>query len=86
MTGYTRWRVTGSLLLSLGLFVGVVAGIGLVVGFEPARLPASLLNIAAYKLAFVAAGGLLVAGAIVARYARRGAARDADRMLRAPQR
>lgn len=43
----------------------------LVVGFEPAKLPAALLNIAVYKLAFAAAAGLLAAGAIVQRYARR---------------
>lgn len=60
----------GSVLLILGLIVGGAAGIGLMVGFEPARLPAALLNIAAYKLTFAAAGGLLVAGAMLIRYAR----------------
>jgi hypothetical protein len=39
----------------------------LLVGFEPARLPRELLNIAAYKLTFLAAGGLLVAGAVALR-------------------
>lgn len=73
MTANAGVRLAGSLLLGLGLFVGVAAGIGLLLGFEPARLPAALLNIAAYKLTFVAAGGLLGAGAILVRYARRDA-------------
>jgi hypothetical protein len=45
----------GTFLLTLGVLVGVVAGIGLLVGFEPARLPAALLNVAAYKLTLLAA-------------------------------
>lgn len=66
----------GSVLLALGLLVGVVASIGLIIGFEPARLPPALLNIAAYKLTFLAAAGLLAAGAIVNRYARRSSTSD----------
>ena len=61
----------GPFLLALGLVVGVAAGVGLLVGFEPARLPRELLNIAAYKLTFLAAGGLLAAGALALRYERR---------------
>jgi hypothetical protein len=61
----------GPVLLALGLVVGVAAGVGLLVGFEPARLPRELLNIAAYKLTFLAAGGLLAAGALAVRYDRR---------------
>ena len=37
----------GLLLLLLGLIVGGAAGVGLLVGFEPAQLPRALLNIAA---------------------------------------
>ena len=44
---------------------------GLLVGFEPARLPAALLNVAAYQLTFLASFGLTAAGAAVARYVRR---------------
>ena len=66
----------GGVLLVLGLAVGLVASAGLLVGFEPARLPAALLNIAAYKLTFLAAGGLLAAGAIVRRFANRQKPRD----------
>ncbi|HEX6048309.1 MAG TPA: hypothetical protein VFZ21_03545 [Gemmatimonadaceae bacterium] len=62
----------GTLLLAIGGAVGVAAVIGLVVGFEPASLPRSLINIAVYKLTFVAAAGLLAAGAVLHRYARRG--------------
>ena len=62
----------GQLLLVIGGVVGVAAVVGLVVGFEPASLPPSLINIAVYKLTFVAAAGLLGAGATVRRYARRG--------------
>jgi hypothetical protein len=64
-------RHLSSALLALGLLVGVAAAVGLLVGFEPARLPAALLNLAAYKLTFLAALGLLAAGAVVARYSRR---------------
>jgi hypothetical protein len=65
----------GSALLALGLLVGIGASLGLLMGFEPARLPRALLNIAAYKLTFVAAVGLFAAGATVLRYARREEAR-----------
>lgn len=63
----------GGLLLATGAVVGVAAVVGLVTGFEPSRLPAALIDIAVYKLTFVAAAGLLAAGAIVRRYAKRDA-------------
>jgi hypothetical protein len=66
-----RVERAGGLLLGLGLVVGAAAGIGLLFGFEPAQLPRELLNIAAYKLTFLAAGGLLVGGALLLRYGRR---------------
>ena len=68
----------GHLLLALGLVVGCAAGVGLLVGFAPARLPPALLNIAAYKLTFVAALGLLAAGAVSLRHARRRETRSPD--------
>lgn len=55
----------------MGLFVGGAASMGLLFGFEPSRLPPALLDIAAYKLAFIAAFTLLGAGAVVTRYERR---------------
>ena len=61
----------GELLLATGAVVGVIAVVGLVVGFEPSKLPPALLNIAVYKLTFGAAAGLLAAGAVVRRYAKR---------------
>jgi hypothetical protein len=67
-----RGRV-GSVLVAVGVVVGVAASLGVLVDFEPARLPPALLNIAAYKLTFLAAGGLIAAGAIVRRRARRRA-------------
>jgi hypothetical protein len=66
----------GSLLLALGVLIGLAAGAGLLVGFQPARLPAALLNIAAYKLTFLAAFGLLAAGAVFRRYGRQAAERE----------
>ena len=44
----------GRLLLTLGVLVGAAASVGVLVGFEPARLPPTLLNVAAYKLTFIA--------------------------------
>ena len=61
----------GGLLIGVGAAVGVAAVVGLAVGFEPATLPRAILNIAVYKLTFAAAAGLLAAGAVVQRYARR---------------
>jgi hypothetical protein len=69
----------GAFLLGLGVAVGILAGLGLLLGLEPARLPAALLNVAAYKLTFLAAFGLLAAGAVVRRYAGRERTRAAFR-------
>jgi len=61
----------GPFLLGLGVVVGAAAAVGLLVGFEPSELPPALLDIAAYKLTFMGAFGLLAAGAIMIRYGRR---------------
>lgn len=61
----------GAFLLGTGVVVGVSAVVGLVLGFEPSRLPPALLDVAAYKLTFLAAAGLLAAGAIIRRRANR---------------
>ena len=72
------------MLLGLGVLVGVAAGLGLLLDFEPAKLPPALLNIAAYKLTFVGALGLIAAGAMVVRYARREATWSAGKLAPAP--
>ena len=61
----------GGFLLGAGAAVAVAAVVGLATGFEPSRLPAALLDIAAYKLTIVAAIGLLVAGAVIRKRALR---------------
>jgi hypothetical protein len=58
----------GGVLLVTGAVVGVIAVVGLAVGFEPSQLPPKLLDIAAYKLTFGAAAVLLAIGAIVRRH------------------
>ena len=68
-------RLASAFFLVLGLLVGAAAAVGIVVGFEPSRLPAALLDLAAYKLTFLAAFGLIAAGAVLARHARRADAR-----------
>ena len=60
----------GRVLLALGVLVGVAAAVGLLLGFEPARLPPALLNAAAYKLTFLAALAILAGGASLVRYGR----------------
>ena len=66
----------GNLFLGLGVLVGGAAGVGMLAGFEPSSLPPALLDIAAYKLTFVGAFGLLAAGAVMRRYARREESRN----------
>jgi hypothetical protein len=58
----------GGILLATGAIVGAVAVVGMAVGFEPSQLPPRLLDIAAYKLTFGAAVGLLAIGAIMRRH------------------
>lgn len=55
------------LLRVAGLLVGVAAILALILGVEPAQIAPFLVKIALYKLAFIAALGLLVAGGIVGR-------------------
>lgn len=64
-----------NVFISLGAVVGVIGCIGLAVGWRPSDLPPALLNLAAYKLVFIAAGGLLTAGAVLGRAAVRSGAR-----------
>ena len=65
-----RTSQMGNVLRAVGLLVGLAAILALVLHVEPSRLPPLLVKIALYKLAFIAAAALLVAGAIVGRRAR----------------
>jgi len=65
-----RRDTLGSALLILGLLVGLAAAAGLAAGVEP-RLSPFMLKVVVFKLSFVAAAGLLVAGAAIRRAGRR---------------
>jgi len=67
-----RRSTLGSLLLALGLLVGLVAGVALAAGVAPPPLSHFVLKVVVYKLTFAAALGLIAAGAMVQRWARRG--------------
>ena len=54
-------------LLVLGLLVGTATGLALAVGFDVDRIPRWMITVGMYKLAFIAAAGLLVAGALMGR-------------------
>jgi hypothetical protein len=51
------------------------------IGFRPSQLPAALLDLAAYKLALAASLGLLGAGALFLRHARRAQAQHSASSL-----
>ena len=59
-----------SSLLACGLVVGLGATAALLLGVDPTRLSPFLVRIALFKLAFIAAAGLLTAGALLGRHAR----------------
>jgi uncharacterized membrane protein YedE/YeeE len=70
-------RRFGDLLLGLGLVVGIGAIVGYELDIIP-PLPPAVLKLVLYKLIFVGAVGLLVAGALIRRLASRIEASDAD--------
>ena len=63
----------------MGLFIGGAASAGLLLGFSPSRLPPVLLDIAAYKLAFLATFLLFAVAAVLTRHERR---QERDRATR----
>ena len=65
-----RGSMVAKALLVLGALVGGVAGLALALGFRADRLPPWMITVGMYKLALMAAGGLLVAGALLGRAAR----------------
>jgi hypothetical protein len=77
-------RRMANVFMSLGAVIGVLGCIGLAVGFRPSQLPAGLLDLSVYKLIFVAAAGVIAAGAILGRAARRGE-RDAAEATETPR-
>lgn len=66
-----RTSTVAKTLLVLGALVGGAAGVALALGLRADRLPPWMITVGMYKLAFIAAGGLLVAGALLGRAARR---------------
>jgi hypothetical protein len=60
----------GKLMMAMGGTLGVGAGLALILGLKPSRLPPALLDIAAYKLIFISVAVLMAAGAAIRRYAR----------------
>jgi hypothetical protein len=65
-----RLAPLGLALRLTGLAVGLAAVLALVVGVDPAHIPPFLVKVALYKLTFIAALALLIAGAMVGRRAR----------------
>jgi hypothetical protein len=68
-------RSLGSLLLFLGLLVGVAGGAGLMLGLHASGW-AWLVTIGLAKLTLLASGGLMAAGAGLHRLARRDEAQE----------
>jgi hypothetical protein len=78
-----RLSTAGRALVIIGALVGAAAGIGLATGFDITRIPAWMVTVGMYKLVFIAAGGLLFAGAVLGRAARQTRPNDGDRTPRA---
>lgn len=70
-----RIATMGVLLRVGGLVLGIVAAVGLAMGADVVHLPPWLVKIAIYKLTFIAAAALLIAGAMVGRRYRESASR-----------
>ena len=66
-------------LLILGALVGTLAGVAMALGLQLDQLPPWLITVGMYKLTFLAAAGLFVAGALLGRAARRSATQPAER-------
>lgn len=69
-----RRSTIAALLLGMGVAVGLAAAVALALGLEPPHLSPFLYRVVVYKLAFIAALGLIAAGAALRRWARRAPA------------
>ena len=64
-------RRLGQFFTVVGTAMAVVAVSAYALGFRPSTLPPALLDLSMYKLAFIAAGCLIAAGAVVGGAVRR---------------
>lgn len=64
-------RRLASICVAVGACVAALGVLGVALGLRPSALPSAMLDVAAFKLVFVAAGGLIAAGAVLGRVARR---------------
>ena len=80
---HMRLSTVSKLVIILGVLVGGAAGLALVFGIGLDHIPPWMITIGMYKLTFIAAGGLLVVGAMLGRAAR-ARARDAHTSGRPP--
>jgi hypothetical protein len=71
-------RRLGSVLLALGLLIGVAGGAGLMLGLHASGLH-WVIAIGLAKLTLLASGGLMAGGALLQRLARREALRSGRR-------
>ena len=70
-----RMRSLGTLLLALGVLLGMAMGLGLLAGISLPGLP-WLVAVGLVKLALVASVGLIAGGAVLHRLARRADERE----------
>jgi hypothetical protein len=68
-------RQVGSVLLALGVLLGVGVAIGLLLGVQLPGVP-WLVAVGFVKLALIASGGLMAGGAVLQRLARRAEERE----------
>lgn len=73
-----RFRTVSTLLLILGALVGGLAGLAMALGLRLDQLPPWMITVGMYKLAFIAAAGLFIAGAVLGRAARRSPTRPME--------
>lgn len=73
-----RLSLVAKSLLVLAALVGGLTGLALVLGLRLDQLPSWMITVGMYKLAFLAAAGLFVAGAVLGRAARDRSASDSN--------